>query len=43
MFERLKRLYDEGKIGVSAIWNAVTKGWLTEEQAQEILSSKDGD
>lgn len=40
MFERLKRLYNEGKIGVSAVWNAVEKGWLTKEQAEEILQPK---
>lgn len=40
MFELLKRLFDEGKIGVSAIWNAVDKGWLTEEQAKEILAPR---
>lgn len=38
MFERLKRLYSEGKIDEAAIRNAVTKGWLTEEQANEILA-----
>ena len=41
MFERLKRLYAEGKIDESAIRNAVAKGWLTEEQANEILNSPD--
>ncbi|MBR1647938.1 MAG: XkdX family protein [Selenomonadaceae bacterium] len=41
MFERLKRLYDEGKIYEAAIRNAVEKGWLTEEQANEILNPSD--
>ena len=41
MFERLKRLYNEGKIDEAAIRNAVTKGWLTEEQAEEILNPPD--
>ena len=40
MFERLKRLYNEGKLDEAAIRNAVTKGWLTEAQAEEILSSR---
>lgn len=38
MFERLKRLYSEGKIDESKIKNAVTLKWLTEEQADEILN-----
>ena len=37
MFERLKRLYNEGKLDEAAIRNAVEKGWLTEEQANKIL------
>lgn len=41
MFERLKRLYNEGKLDEAAIRTAVTKGWLTEEQAQEILKPPD--
>ena len=38
MFERLKRLYAEGKIGEANIKNAVTLGWITQEQADEILN-----
>ena len=41
MFERLKRLYDEGKLDEAAIQNAVAKGWLTEAQADEILNPKE--
>ena len=40
MFERLKRLYEEGKITQDGINNAVTKGWITQEQAEEIISPK---
>ena len=40
MFERLKKLFIEGKLTKAAIQNAVTKGWLTEEQAKEILILK---
>ena len=40
MFERLKRLYNAGKLDETAIRNAVTKGWLTEAQAEEILSPR---
>lgn len=38
MFERLKRLYDTGKLNEQGILNAVTKGWITAEQAEEILT-----
>ena len=41
MYERVKRLYAEGKISEEGINNAVTKGWITEEQAQEILNPSD--
>lgn len=40
MFERLKRLYQEGQIKEEALHNAVTKGWITEDQVEEILSEK---
>lgn len=38
MFERLKRLYNEGKLDAQGIENAVAKGWITQEQADEILA-----
>ena len=38
MFERLKRLYTDGKITQEGINNAVTKGWITQEQANEIIN-----
>lgn len=38
MFERLRRLYREGRINEAGIWNAVEKGWITKEQAEQILS-----
>lgn len=38
MFERLKRLYNEGKLDAQGIENAVVKGWITQEQADEILA-----
>ena len=31
MFDRLKRLYEQGKITETGLQNAVTKGWITEE------------
>ena len=41
MFEPLMRLYDGGKgpLTVSMLANAVIKGWITEDQKQEILAS----
>ena len=41
MFERLKRLYAEGKINETGINNAVTKGWITQAQADEIINPQD--
>ena len=40
MFERLKRLYADGKITQEGINNAVAKGWITQEQADEIINPK---
>lgn len=40
MFERLKRLYKEGRISEAGIWNAVEQGWITAEQAEEIISGE---
>ncbi len=40
MFNRLKRLYLEGKIGEEELNSAVQKGWITEEQKDEIINSK---
>lgn len=39
MFERLERLYIEGKITVQDLENAVAKGWITEEQKDIIIGS----
>ena len=43
MFERLKKLYAEGKLTADGVRNAVAKGWITDEQAQEILNPKNVD
>lgn len=42
MFETLTRLYDGGKgpLTVPMLANAVTKGWISEAQKQEILATK---
>lgn len=37
MFERLKRMYNEGKIGKTELQNAIAKGWITVEQYIEIV------
>lgn len=38
MFERLKRLYNEGKLTAEDLEKAVEKGWITEEQKEEIIA-----
>ena len=42
MFETLMRLFDNGKgpLTVAMLANAVIKSWITEDQKQEILASK---
>lgn len=37
MFLRLKRLYDAGRLTTDGITAAVERGWITDEQAQEIV------
>ena len=37
MFETLNRLYRDKSIGIEQLENAVAKGWITEEEMQEIL------
>lgn len=39
MFENLKRLWKEGRLTEQLLQNAITKKWVTEEQAQEIRDS----
>lgn len=41
MFETLNRLYHDGSIGIEQLENAVAKGWITEEEMQEILGGKE--
>ncbi len=38
MFERLKRLYNEGKIDEAGLDAAVEKGWITEEEKIRIMT-----
>jgi len=37
MFERLKLLYDQGKINEMHLTTAVSRGWITEEEKQTII------
>lgn len=38
MFERIKRLYSEGKLTKTAVNAAVKKKWITQAQAAEITA-----
>jgi hypothetical protein len=40
MYETLLRLWKEGRLTETQLSNAVLKGWITEEQKQEILASQ---
>lgn len=40
MFETLKRLYETGKLNDDGLQSAVSKRWITAEQAEEIKSIK---
>lgn len=40
MYERLKKLYLQGRLTEAALKKAVTRGWIAEEELQEILDSK---
>lgn len=40
MYERLKRLYDEGRIMEAGLKNAVKKKWITEKEMEEIIKEK---
>lgn len=40
MYERLKRLYRNGEITESGLEKAVQKGWITEEQMNEIIKGE---
>lgn len=35
---RLQFLYDTGKIGINQLNNAVAKGWITEEEKEQIIN-----
>ncbi len=37
MFNRLKRLYEDGKINEKSLQQAVMRKWITQEQMNEII------
>ena len=40
MYERLKRLYQEGRASEAMLKNAVKRGWITDEEKEEIIEAK---
>lgn len=40
MYERLKYLYQSGRLNEAQLEIAVSKGWITTEQKAEIIASK---
>lgn len=40
MYESLIRTYKSGKLTIVGLANAVTKGWITEAQKQNIMAAK---
>lgn len=40
MYDNVKRLYIEGRLTDKGLDNAVTRGWVTTEQADEIIATK---
>jgi hypothetical protein len=41
MYERLTALYAAGRIDATGIANAVTRGWITQQQADAITNRPD--
>lgn len=41
MYNRLKRLYDEGRITQEKLRKAVELGWITAEEYMEIIGGAD--
>ncbi len=37
MFDNIKRLYKAGRLSAAGVNNAVARGWITQQQADEIL------
>lgn len=40
MFERIRRLYQAGRLGETGLREAVRRGWISREQAEEIRSGR---
>lgn len=40
MINRIKRLYDQGKLDKNGVKNAVLRGWITEDQYKEITGDE---
>lgn len=40
MYNRLKKLYLAGRLNDVGLENAVTRGWITEDQKAEIIEAK---
>ena len=38
MFEKIKKLYELGKLTESGVREAFAKGWITKKEMEEILS-----
>lgn len=41
MFDKLKMLYQQKRIGIIQLEKAVEKGWITESQKNEIINQLD--
>lgn len=39
MYDRIKYLYDKGRLTSNGVQNAVSKGWITQEQHDQIVSA----
>lgn len=39
MYNTLKRMYLQGKIGLDGLERAVLKGWITDNQKNEIIAA----
>lgn len=42
MYDRLKRLYDSGSLDETGLQRAVSLGWITVEEKEQIMNSEIG-
>jgi hypothetical protein len=40
LYNRLKKLYNEGRLTEAGLENAVTRGWITKEQKEAIVTEE---